>query len=103
MNYGQATHALPMIIHYSYDCEHVGTIMIGTKELSELDLKIVCDDDGREISIPKIFNNLANRLDFSIDPKLCRKYLLTVKIKNPNISYTILASADDMVTLPLNK
>ena len=76
--------------------------MISTKDFSELNLNAVCLDDQVAIKIAESLN-IANRIDISISPQVCSRYQLTVRALNPNISYTILASADDIVTLPLNK
>ena len=102
MSYAESSSALSSIIKYIYVCENEATIMISTKKLGELKLKAMCLDSNEMILIPEPLN-IANRIDITINPDLCSRYQITVQVMSPNISYTILASADDIVTLPLNK
>ena len=76
--------------------------MINTKTFGELKLEALCLDSNQMVPIPEPLN-IANRIDILINPEICSKYQITVQVMSPNISYTILASADDIVTLPLNK
>jgi|JI7StandDraft_1071085.scaffolds.fasta_scaffold1112181_1 hypothetical protein len=46
---------------------------------------------------------MANRLDINIAPKICNRYQLAITSKSPTISYSILVSSTDIISLPLNK
>lgn len=46
---------------------------------------------------------MSNRLDIAISPKLCSRYELKITSKGPSVSYKVLISSTDIITLPLNK
>ena len=57
----------------------------------------------KDLLTTKKLYKMSNRLDIMISPKICSKYQLTVTTKTPTISYKILVSSTDIVTLPMNK
>lgn len=102
MNYGESSSALASVIKYTYNCQSEGTIMVSTKDFSNIQLDVMCLTNNRVLKVEQKFN-LANRMDIPVSPSTCRKYQLTIRALSPGISYSILASADDIITLPLNK
>lgn len=46
---------------------------------------------------------MSNRLDFNMNQKICSRYEIVITAKTPIVSYTILVSSTDIITLPLHK
>jgi hypothetical protein len=46
---------------------------------------------------------MSNRLDINMNRKICNRYEIVVTAKIPTVSYTILVSSTDIITLPMHK
>lgn len=46
---------------------------------------------------------MSNRLDINMNHKICSKYQIIIMAKTPVVSYTILVSSNDIITLPMHK